>query len=579
MKRIAAGALAVGVIALGAGQAAAGYTAQVQGGVLRINGDSASDTFVLVSNGADELVLDVGGDGTVDATFDRNTFTAVEVRAGGGDDTVRMVGDLSDEAITIDGGAGADTLAGGFGQQTLLGGTGNDVVSGGLSEDTAMLGAGADRFTWNPGDSNDTVEGEGGTDSLDFNGSNIGEVIDITANGSRARFQRNIANISLDLGTVEQVAFIARGGADTVTVGDLTGTTVQTADVDLNASGGGDDGEADSVIARGTDAADTISTTPATPLVVGGLAAETRVTGAQPNDVVKADGAGGADTAIYDGTAAADTIQLAPVGGEQRVFSGDAAPFGTADVEDLRVRGRGDADTLTMIAGAQQAGLQVSLEGDDGDDVLRGGSGPERLLGGGGADAVDGNQGADVAQLGTGADTFTWDPGDGSDTVDGGGGSDTLDFNGSNIGENIDVSANADRVSLTRNIASIAMDLGGIEELGIDVVGGTDAIQVGDLSGTGVKVADVDLNANGGGGDLSEDTVTVNGTAKRDQVILTRSGAQAIATGLPVETRVSGGEAAADTLKIATLGGNDLVAFEDAIDDLIKPVIDLGADG
>jgi Ca2+-binding RTX toxin-like protein len=578
MRKVAAGAVAVGAIALGAGQAAAGYTAQVQDGVLRINGDSAGDTFVLVANGPNELVLDVGGDNTVDATFDRTTFSAVEVRAGGGDDTVRMVGDLSDEAITIDGGAGNDTLAGGFGQQTLIGGTGNDIVSGGLSEDTAMLGAGADRFTWNPGDSSDTVEGEGGTDSLDFNGSNIGEVIDITANGSRVRFQRNIASISLDLGTVEQVGFIARGGADTVTVGDLTGTSVQAADVDLNASGGGDDGEADSVIARGTDAADTIRTTPATPLVVGGLAAETRVTGAQPDDVVKADGAGGADTALYDGTAAADTIQLASVGGEQRVFSGDAAPFGTVDVEDLRVRGRGDADTVTMFAGQQQAGLQVSLEGDDGDDVLRGGSGPERLLGGAGADSVDGNQGADVAQLGTGADTFTWDPGDGSDTVDGGGGTDALDFNGSNIGENIDVSATAGRVSLTRNIASIAMDLGGFEELGLDVVGGTDAVQIGDLSGTGVKVADVDLNASVGGGDLSEDTVTVSGTAKRDQVIVARSGAQAIATGLPVETRISGSEATLDTLRLSTLGGNDLVAFEDAIDDLIKPVIDLGAD-
>jgi hypothetical protein len=514
----------------------------------------------------------------VDSTFDRNTFTAIEVRAGGGDDTVRIVGSLADEAITIDGGAGADTLAGGFGQQTLIGGTGNDVVSGGGSEDTAMLGAGTDRFTWNPGDGDDTVEGEGGSDSLDFNGSNIGEVIDITANGSRARFQRNIANVSLDLGGVEQVAFIARGGADTVTVGDLTGTTVQSADVDLNASGGGDDGEADSVIARGTDAADTISTTPASPLVVGGLAAETRVTGAQPDDVVKADGAGGADTAVYDGTAAADTFQLVPVGGEQRVFSGAAAPFGTADVEELRVRGRGAADTLTMIGNAQ-AGLQVSLEGDEGDDVLRGGAGSERLLGGAGADAVDGNQGADVAQLGSGADRFAWDPGDGSDTVDGGGGSDALDFHGSNIGEIIDVSANAGGVSLTRNIASIAMDLGGIEELGVAVVGGSDAIHVGDLTGTGVNVAEVDLNASIGGGDAEPDTVTVDGTEKRDQVILTRSGGQAIATGLPVETRVSGGEPAADTLKIATLGGNDLVAFEDALDDLIKPVIDLGADG
>jgi hypothetical protein len=384
--------------------------------------------------------------------------------------------------------------------------------------------------------------------------------------------------VSLDLGGVEQVGFIARGGADTVTVGDLTGTSVKAADVDLSASGGGDDGEADSVIARGTDAADTISTTPASPLVVGGLAAETRVTGARPDDVVKADGAGGADTAIYDGTAAADTIQLAPVGSEQRVFAGDAAPFGTVDVEDLRVRGRGDADTLTMV-GAPQAGLQVSLEGDEGDDTLRGGAGSERLIGGAGADAVDGNQGTDVAQLGTGADTFAWDPGDGSDTVDGGGGSDALDFNGSNIGENIDVSADADRVRLTRNIANIVMDLGGIEELGVDVVGGSDAVQAGDLSGTGVKVVDVDLNAAIGGGDGAEDTVTVNGTEKRDQVILRRSGAQVIATGLPAETRISGGEATSDALRMSTLGGDDLVAFEDAIDDLIKPVIDLGADG
>jgi hypothetical protein len=89
----------------------------------------------------------------------------------------------------------------------------------------------------------------------------------------------------------------------------------------------------------------------------------------------------------------------------------------------------------------------------------------------------------------------------------------------------------------------------------------------------------VDLNASIGGGDGAPDTVTVNGTERRDQVILRRSGAGAIATGLPAETRISGGEAAADTLRISTLGGDDLVAFEDAIDDLIKPVIDLGVDG
>jgi hypothetical protein len=82
-----------------------------------------------------------------------------------------------------------------------------------------------------------------------------------------------------------------------------------------------------------------------------------------------------------------------------------------------------------------------------------------------------------------------------------------------------------------------------------------------------------------GGGDAQADTVTVKGTERRDQVILSRSGAQAIAAGLAAETRISGAEATLDTLRVSTLGGDDLVAFEDALDDLIKPVIDLGADG
>ena len=67
----------------------------------------------------------------------------------------------------------------------LLGGTGNDLVDGNIGADTARLGAGDDHFQWDPGDGSDTVEGEGGTDALDFNGSNIGEQIDVSANGSR----------------------------------------------------------------------------------------------------------------------------------------------------------------------------------------------------------------------------------------------------------------------------------------------------------------------------------------------------------------------------------------------------------
>ena len=48
------------------------------------------------------------------------------------------------------------------------------------------LGAGDDTFVWNPGDGSDTVEGQDGTDTMLFNGANINEKIDLSANGSRA---------------------------------------------------------------------------------------------------------------------------------------------------------------------------------------------------------------------------------------------------------------------------------------------------------------------------------------------------------------------------------------------------------
>ena len=89
-----------------------------------------------------------------------------------------------------------------------------------------MLGAGDDTFVWNPGDGSDTVEGQAGNDTLLFNGANIAEKIDISANGGRVRFTRDVANITMDLNDVETIDFNALGGADTVTVNDLSGTDV-----------------------------------------------------------------------------------------------------------------------------------------------------------------------------------------------------------------------------------------------------------------------------------------------------------------------------------------------------------------
>ena len=112
----------------------------------------------------------------------------------------------------------------------------------------AFLGAGDDTFVWNPGDGSDTVEGQDGTDTMLFNGANVAENIDISANGARVRFFRDVGNITMDLNGVEHIHFNALGGADNITVNDLTGTDVTQVDIDLAATVGGTvgDGQPDS---------------------------------------------------------------------------------------------------------------------------------------------------------------------------------------------------------------------------------------------------------------------------------------------------------------------------------------------
>ncbi len=143
----------------------------------------------------------------------------------------------------------------------MIGGDGNDVINGGRGNDEAFLGAGNDTFIWNPGDGSDTVEGQDGFDTMLFNGANINEKIDISANGSRVRFTRDVANITMDLNGVEGVNFTARGGADTITVNDLTGTGLTQLNFDLSGVPGSGigDGAADTVIVNGTNASNAVS--------------------------------------------------------------------------------------------------------------------------------------------------------------------------------------------------------------------------------------------------------------------------------------------------------------------------------
>src|SRR5262249_46304442 len=158
--------------------------------------------------------------------------------------------------------------------------------------------------------------------------------------------------------------------------------------------------------------------------------------------------------------------------------------------------------TLVIQAGAGDDGIAATslpagviklvLDGGAGDDTILGSQGNDTLIGGDGDDFVFGDNGNDVAQLGAGGDVFQGNPGDGNDVVEGGDGTDLMLFFGANLNEQISVAANGGRALFTRDIATVTMDLNGVEHIEFRALDGTDNIVVGDLSGTDVTRVDLD---------------------------------------------------------------------------------------
>ena len=317
-----------------------------------VNGGNGAETFTITANGTR-----VRFDRVTPAPFaiDIGTTEHLTLNANGGDDVISASNGLSTLIqLTIDGGTGNDTINGGDGNDLLFGGDGNDFVDGNRGTDTAFLGAGDDTFQWDPGDGSDTVEGQDGNDTMLFNGANIAERIDVSANGGRVRFTRDVANITMDLNDVEHVVFNALGGADTVTVNDLSGTDTTQVDVNLGATG---DGAADSVIVNGTAGSDVVQLFSDTSGIhVLGLAATVTVTG---------------------GEAANDTLTIRAGAGDDVIEASNVHAGGAKLVLD-----GGEGDDVII--------------GSDGDDILIGGAGDDVLIGGGGNDVLMAAPGDDV---------------------------------------------------------------------------------------------------------------------------------------------------------------------------------------
>jgi Ca2+-binding RTX toxin-like protein len=534
LVRLTAFAAVVGVAAILAGQATAAPAKQadkssshyndpkfkkpkLKHGLLKIRGTKEDDKITLRLKAGDPgtLQVDVGDDGSADFSFEREDIERIDVKARRGDDLLRI--DESNGVFTdaiqtkLDGGDGIDNMIGGSGAETFLGGDGNDSMDGNRGNDLALMGAGDDTFIWDPGDGNDTIEGDYGNDTMRFNGANVAETVDVSANGPRLRFFRQPGNVLMDTNDVERIDFNALGASDVVTVNNLAGTDVNVVDLDLAGTLGGNtgDGAADEVIVNGSNGNDNIN--------------------------VNAD-------ASVSGLSALVAIQH---------------PEAT---DKLTVKGLGGNDSISAAALATQL-IGLTLDGGDGNDTIAGSQVVELSLGGNGNDSIDGNRGNDPAFMGAGDDTFIWDPGDGNDTIEGQDGADTMRFNGANVAETVDVSANGPRLRFFRQPGNVLMDTDDVERVDFNALGAADVVTVNNLAGTDVTAVNVDLAGALGGnaGDGAADQVIVNATAGDDNINVSGDAASGVrVSGLAATVGILHPEAT-DRLDVNTQTGNDNV--------------------
>jgi Ca2+-binding RTX toxin-like protein len=322
-------------------------------------GDGAADTVTVNGTQGDDFVRVAGDAGGVTVTglqaevnvfFPEQANDRLTINGLGGND-VLDASSLEADGIQL-------TMNGGLGNDVLVGSEGDDLFNGGDGDDLALMGAGDDVFVWNPGDDNDTLEGQAGFDTLTFNGANIAENINISANGGRVLFTRDVANVVMDLNDVESIDFRALGGEDNIVVGDLSGTDVTEINIDLSLAGDGGVGDrlADTITINATSGDDVV-------LVVGdaggvsvlGLSAQVNIVGFDP---------------------LMDRIVINTLAG----------------------------DDVVEASGLAAGAIQLTANGGDGDDVLVGGDGNDTLIGEAGDDVLIGGLGQDILNGAPGSD-------------------------------------------------------------------------------------------------------------------------------------------------------------------------------
>ena len=351
--------------------------------------------------------------------------------------------------------------------------------------------------------------GDGGSDKLSIAGSAASDSFDVSGRGHSVRVSRDYGG-RIDLDGIEIVDIAALGGADQLTVDDLSQTDVFEVDGDLGAA----DGKVDRVVVN-----------------------------------------------TMDDSNESEQTSVSAFTGNVAILGPTFVQLKNAERTDrLRVNGgRGD----DLISASTDA-MKITLDGGDDGDTLLGSPGDDVLLGGDDFDSIEGRKGDDTVDMGAFSDSFKWNPGDGSDKVDAGPGFDGMFFFGSNDAETFEFARVGKGLRLTRDVGNIVMDIDGVEMFDTIAGGGADLVRIGDVRPAGVlqihtSLAPLPITANG---DAAADRIEIAGSKGDDAVKITGktvfSGSLTV-TGLPIKLDVSHSDGLLDTLAIDTLAGNDSV--------------------
>ncbi|TMJ03980.1 MAG: tandem-95 repeat protein [Alphaproteobacteria bacterium] len=307
------------------------------------------------------LFIDGGPQGGGYVNDGTSTLDLSGVAVGGGSyGTSPSFVALGSKPIVVNGVLTGDVITGTSAAEAFIGSTGDDTIN---------AGGGADLVLYNVGDGHDTIDGEGGTDTLGLINFSAGAPsatpasFAITESGGHLVVQTDGAGAAeVDAAGMESLQLILGNGGDTVTLsGNIAGAGIATGAGGIVGIGG--------IGGDTLDASGLTSTSAITFSNLGGGNDTFKAANVAANDTVDG-GSGSGDTLDYAAASAAVTIDLSA-----GTASGTSVGSDTVANYENAIGGAG-GDGIAGTAGAN------TLSGNGGDDTLTGRGGADTLTGG-----------------------------------------------------------------------------------------------------------------------------------------------------------------------------------------------------